>query len=385
MNLHEYQAKEIFATYHLPVARSAIADDVPSITEAMQKVGGRKWVLKTQVFAGGRGKAGGVILVDNFADAEEFAKKHLGNRLVTYQTDALGQPVNTILVEACTDIEKELYLSFVVDRSENCLVALASAMGGMDIEKVVKEYPDSLAKVAIHPLIGPQAFHARHIAAKFGLSPEQTKQFTHTFIQLAKLFVDLDCAQIEINPLAIKSNGDLLLMDAKVTIDGNAEYRHSELSAIHDLSQYNQNEQQAQKWDLNYVELSGNIGCMVNGAGLAMGTMDIIKHYGGNPANFLDVGGGVTTERVTEALKILLSNKEVRAIFVNIFGGIVRCDLVADGIIEATQSLGLNLPIVVRLQGNNADIAKKKLESSKGFTFCADLAEAAQKVVELAQ
>lgn len=386
MNLHEYQGKQIFREYGLPVSEGYAVDNPQSAFEAAGRIGGDIWVVKAQVHAGGRGKAGGVKLVKTKDEVKEFAKQWLGKNLVTYQTDAKGQPVSKILVESCTDIAQELYLGAVIDRSSRRVVFMASTEGGVEIEKVAEETPEKILKTTIDPLVGPQPFQGRELAFKLGLEGKQVKQFTHIFLKLAKMFVEKDLALLEINPLVIKDDGDLHCLDAKMTIDGNAMYRHNQLSEMHDPSQEDEREAHAAKFELNYVALDGNIGCMVNGAGLAMGTMDIIKLHGGEPANFLDVGGGATKERVTEAFKIILSDDNVKAVLVNIFGGIVRCDLIAEGIIGAVKDVGIEDPVVVRLEGNNAELGTKVLaESGLNIIAAESLTDAAKKVVAAAE
>jgi succinyl-CoA synthetase beta subunit len=385
MNLHEYQGKALFREYGLPVSTGEACDTTEEVLAAAEQIGGEMWVVKAQVHAGGRGKAGGVKLVKTKAEIREFCDRHIGSRLVTYQTDANGQPVSKILIETCIDITNELYLGAVVDRSTRRIVFMASTEGGVEIEKVAEETPEKILKAAIDPLVGPQPNQARQMGFKLGLNPTQIKQFTQIFMGLAKLFDEKDVALIEINPLVITEEGDLLCLDAKVVIDSNAMYRHPELDAMHDPSQEDEREAQAAKWDLNYVALDGNIGCMVNGAGLAMGTMDTVKLYGGAPANFLDVGGGATKERVAEAFKLILSDSSVKAVFVNIFGGIVRCDMIAEGIIGAVEEVGVEVPVVVRLEGTNADKGAKILsQSDLNIIAGSSLADAAQKVVAAA-
>ncbi|SEI41254.1 succinyl-CoA synthetase beta subunit [Allopseudospirillum japonicum] len=386
MNLHEYQAKQLFAEYGLPVSKGFAVDSAEEAVEACKKIGGDKWVVKAQVHAGGRGKAGGVKLVDTPEQAGEFASKWLGQNLVTYQTDEKGQPVSKILVENCTDIDQELYLGAVVDRSTRRVVFMASTEGGVEIEKVAEETPEKILKAAIDPLVGAQPYQAREIGFKLGLNPEQIKQFTKIFLGLAQLFVEKDLALIEVNPLVITTEGNLHCLDAKINVDGNALYRHKDVQAMRDPSQEDEREAHAAEWELNYVALDGNIGCMVNGAGLAMGTMDIIKLHGGQPANFLDVGGGATKERVAEAFKIILSDDAVQAVLVNIFGGIVRCDMIAEGIIGAVEQVGVNVPVVVRLEGNNAELGAKKLaDSGLNIIAATSLTDAAQQVVKAAE
>jgi succinyl-CoA synthetase beta subunit len=385
MNLHEYQGKQLFKKYGLPVSDGYAADTPQAAVEAADRIGGSEWVVKCQVHAGGRGKAGGVKLVKTKDEIRAFAQKWLGKNLVTYQTDENGQPVSRILVESCTDIDQELYLGAVVDRTSRKIVFMASTEGGVEIEKVAEETPEKILKAEIDPLVGAQPFQAREIAFKLGLKGVQVKQFTQIFLGLAQMFEDLDLALIEVNPLVIKDDGNLHCLDAKLSVDSNAMYRQPKVRDMHDPSQEDAREAQAAQWELNYVALDGNIGCMVNGAGLAMGTMDIVKLHGGNPANFLDVGGGATKERVTEAFKIILSDSNVKAVLVNIFGGIVRCDMIAEGIIGAVEEVGVNVPVVVRLEGNNAELGTKKLEECElNIIAAASLSDAAQKVVDAA-
>ena len=382
MNLHEYQAKQLFAEYGLPVSEGIAVDTASEAAAAAKKIGGSKWVVKAQVHAGGRGKAGGVKLVDTPEAAEAFAQQWLGKKMVTYQTDAQGQPVSKVLVETCTDIAQELYLGAVVDRSSRRVVFMASVEGGVEIEKVAAQTPEKILKAEIDPLTGAQPYQARDLAFRLGLKGVQVKQFTKLFLGLAKLFHDMDLALLEINPLVITDEGNLHCLDGKINIDGNAMYRQPKLREMHDSSQDDEREAQAAQWELNYVALDGNIGCMVNGAGLAMGTMDIVQLHGGSPANFLDVGGGATKERVTEAFKIILSDENVAAVLVNIFGGIVRCDLIAEGVIGAVNEVGVQVPVVVRLEGNNAELGREVLEKS-GLNIIAatSLSDAAEKVV----
>ena len=364
MNLHEYQSKKIFASYGLPVSTGFAVKSADEAVEAARKIGGHKWVVKAQVHAGGRGKAGGVKLVSNEQEIRQFVDKMLGSRLVTIQTTEKGQPVDAVLVESCTDIEKELYLSAVVDRASRRVVFMSSTEGGVDIEKVAHETPEKIIRTVIDPLVGAQPFQARQIAYKLGLNASQVKQFTDMFLKLAKLFVEKDVSLLEVNPLVITTEGKLHCLDAKIVIDGSALFRHPDLKAMEDLSQEDERERIAAEWELNYVSLEGNIGCMVNGAGLAMATMDLVQLKGGSPANFLDVGGGATRERVREAFKLILSDEKVKCVFVNIFGGIVRCDLIAEGIISAVQDVSVSVPVVVRLEGNNAELGAKKLSES---------------------
>ncbi|RKQ97061.1 succinyl-CoA synthetase (ADP-forming) beta subunit [Kushneria sinocarnis] len=386
MNLHEYQAKQLFADYGLPVSKGYAVETPDEAVSACKKIGGDKWVVKAQVHAGGRGKAGGVKLVKSHDEAKAFAEQWLGKPLVTYQTDEKGQPVTRILVENCTDIATELYLGAVVDRGSRRIVFMASTEGGVEIEKVAEETPEKILQATVDPLVGAQPYQARELAFKLGLNKDQIKQFTKIFLGLAKMFADKDFALLEINPLVITGEGNLHCLDAKVNLDGNALYRHPDLQEMRDPSQEDEREAHAQQWELNYVALDGNIGCMVNGAGLAMGTMDIIKLSGGQPANFLDVGGGATKERVAEAFKIILSDTSVKAVLVNIFGGIVRCDMIAEGIMGAVEQVGVNVPVVVRLEGNNAELGTQKLaESGLNIIAATSLTDAAQQVVKAAE
>ncbi|MEH6471523.1 MAG: ADP-forming succinate--CoA ligase subunit beta [Halopseudomonas sp.] len=386
MNLHEYQGKQLFAQYGLPVSIGEAVETPKDAAEACKRIGGDKWVVKAQVHAGGRGKAGGVKLVDSADEAKAFAEKWLGERLVTYQTDVNGQPVTKILVETCTDIAQELYLGAVVDRSSRRIVFMASTEGGVEIEKVAEETPEKILKAIIDPMAGPQPYQGRDLAFQLGLEGNQIKQFVQIFMGLAKMFKDKDLALLEINPLVITDAGNLHCLDAKIVIDSNAIYRHKDLQEMHDPSQDDEREANAAKWELNYVALNGTIGCMVNGAGLAMGTMDIVALHGGFPANFLDVGGGATKERVTEAFKIILSDSAVKAVLVNIFGGIVRCDLIAEGIIAAVKEVGVEVPVVVRLEGNNAELGSQVLsESGLDIIAATSLTDAAQQAVKAAE
>jgi len=386
MNLHEYQGKQLFKEYGLPVSDGIAASSPEEAVAAADKIGGSEWVVKCQVHAGGRGKAGGVKLVKTKEEIKAFAEKWLGKNLVTFQTDEHGQPVTKILVETCTDIADELYLGAVVDRTSRRIVFMASTEGGVEIETVAHETPEKILKAEIDPIVGAQPYQAREMAFKLGLKGVQIKQFTKIFLGLAKMFVDLDIALIEINPLVIKADGDIHCLDAKLAIDGNAAYRQPKVAAMHDPSQDDAREAEAAKWELNYVALDGNVGCMVNGAGLAMGTMDIVNLHGGKPANFLDVGGGATKERVAEAFKIILSDSNVSAVLVNIFGGIVRCDMIAEGIIGAVKEVGVNVPVVVRLEGTNAELGREVLaKSGLDIIAASSLTDAAKLVVKAAE
>jgi len=387
MNLHEYQSKQLLGKYGLPVSHGIAVDTVKKAVAAAGEIGGEKWVVKAQVHAGGRGKAGGVKVVDNKDDVASFAREWLGQRMVTYQTDAKGQPVNRILVEPCTDIEQEYYLGAVIDRATRRVVFMASTEGGVEIEKVAAETPEKILKAIIDPLTGAQPYQGRELAFKLGLEGKQVSQFTQIFLGLAKLFEEHDLALLEINPLVVTTSGKLQCLDAKINVDDNALYRQAKLKEWHDPTQEDEREAHAEKWDLNYVALDGNIGCLVNGAGLAMGTMDIIKLHGGNPANFLDVGGGATKERVSEAFKIILSDENVKVVLVNIFGGIVRCDLIAQGVIDAVEEVGVSVPVVVRLEGTNAEQGREILAKKGCLNLIAtgSLSESAQRAVDEAE
>jgi len=384
MNLHEYQAKGLFKEYGMPVPNNIVASTAAEAKAAAEKLTTDKVVVKAQVHAGGRGKAGGVKLVDTPAEAEEYAKSILGTNLVTIQTDANGQPVNTVLVEETCNIANELYLGAVIDRASQRVVVMASTEGGVEIETVAEETPEKILKAEINPLLGVMGWQARELAFGLGLEGGQIKQFTKLLTGLVNLFVDKDLALMEINPLVVTAEGDLICLDGKINVDSNAMYRHPELAELHDKSQEDERELRASEWELNYVALEGNIGCMVNGAGLAMATMDIIKLKGGQPANFLDVGGGATKERVAEALKIILSDPDVKGILVNIFGGIVRCDLIAEGVIAAIKEVGIEDPVVVRLEGTNAAEGRALLDNSGlSLTSASDLGDAAEKIVAI--
>ncbi|ANX04912.1 ADP-forming succinate--CoA ligase subunit beta [Immundisolibacter cernigliae] len=385
MNLHEYQAKQLFADYGIAAPRGEVADSPKAAKAAAGRVPGSRWVVKAQVHAGGRGKAGGVKLVDSPDAVAEAAEAMLGTRLVTYQTAADGQPVNSVLVEEVSHIARELYLGAVVDRASQRVVFMASTEGGVEIEKVAAETPEKILTTAVDPIVGLQPYQCRQVAFGLGLSGDQIKQFTTLMTGLSRMFVECDLSLLEVNPLVVTGDGRLVCLDGKINIDDNALYRLPRLSAMRDASQEDEKENRAREHDISYVALDGNIGCMVNGAGLAMATMDIIKLHGGNPANFLDVGGTATAARVTEAFKIILADQSVKAVLVNIFGGIVRCDLIADGIIAAVKDVGVKVPVVVRLAGNNADLGSRKLTDSGLNIIPADgLTDAAQKVVKAA-
>ena len=385
MNLHEYQAKALFREYGLPVSVGHAVDTPDEAVAAAEKIGGTRWVAKAQVHAGGRGKAGGVKLCDSLDEVRAFAEKWVGQRLVTFQTDEKGQPVSKIYVENCTDIATELYLGAVIDRGTRRVVFMASTEGGVEIEKVAEETPEKILRAIIDPAVGAQPYQGRELAFALGLEGNQIKEFTALFMGLAKLFQELDCALLEINPLVITTEGKVHCLDAKINIDGNALYRQPKLQALQDPSQEDPREEHAAQFSLNYVALDGTIGCMVNGAGLAMGTMDLVKHRGGSPANFLDVGGGATKETVSEAFKIILTDSNVKAVLINIFGGIVSCVTIADGIIGAVEEVGVNVPVVVRFEGNNAEAGRERLSASGLNIIAAEsLIDAADKAVAAA-
>ena len=385
MNLHEYQAKQLFAEYGLPVSAGIAVESGDEAVAAAEEIGGDRWVVKAQVHAGGRGKAGGVKLFSDLSEIKTFADSLMGTRLVTFQTDEHGQPVSKIFVETCTDIARELYLGAVIDRSSRRIVFMASTEGGVEIEKVAEETPDKILKAVVDPALGGQAFQGRELAFKLGLEGKQVNQFAQVFVALSKMFVERDLSLLEINPLVVTDSGDIHCLDAKVSIDGNALFRQQSLAAMNDPTQEDEREAQAAEFGLNYVALEGNIGCMVNGAGLAMGTMDLVKLFGGQPANFLDVGGGATKEAVSEAFKIILSDTAVKAVLINIFGGIVRCDIIAEGIIGAVKEVGVNVPVVVRFEGNNAAVGVKTLADSDVEIIAAtSLTDAVEQVVKAA-
>jgi succinyl-CoA synthetase beta subunit len=381
MNLHEYQAKALFSEFGIPVPPGQM---VTTLSEA-KALEGDDWVVKAQVHAGGRGKGGGVKRVSTADELEEAVRELLGGTLVTHQTGPKGLPIDKLLVESPCDIAKELYLGALIDRSRNQLVFMASSMGGMDIEAVAASDPDKILQVAVNPVTGLQPFQCRQIAFGLGLEGPQIRQLTQIMLGLYRLFSEKDLSLVEINPLVITGEGELLALDAKINIDDNALFRHKDLEEMRDPTQEDPTEHKAAQFDLNYVTLDGNIGCMVNGAGLAMATMDIIKLHGGDPANFLDVGGGTTADRVAEALKLIVADEKVEAILVNIFGGIVRCDLIADGIIQAIREIHLVVPVVVRLEGTNADAGRERLNNSGlSIITAVDLADAAVKAVSAA-
>lgn len=382
MNLHEYQAKQLFASYELPVPKGQVAFSVQDALQVSSQLSTNRWVVKAQVHAGGRGKAGGVKLVANKEELALAVESLLGIHLITYQTDANGQPVNAVLIEETCDIDRELYLGAVVDRASRRVVVMASTEGGIEIEKVAEKTPEKIFKVVIDPLIGVMPFQCRDAGFKLDLNEDQVRQFTQLMIGLGKMFVECDLSLLEINPLVVTKSGQLLCLDGKITVDSNALYRQPKLKSMRDISQEDARENRASEWGLNYIPLDGTIGCMVNGAGLAMATMDVIKLHGGEPANFLDVGGGATKERVSEALKIIISDEKVKGILVNIFGGIVRCDLIAEGILAAVKEVAVTIPVVVRLEGNNAQLGADILNKSDLNVIAASgLTDAAKKIV----
>lgn len=384
MNLHEYQAKKLFKQFGMPVSPSFVAKTADEAVSGLSQLQG-PYVVKAQVHAGGRGKAGGVKLVKTAEEVRDFAHKLLGTHLVTYQTDSKGQLVNEILVEQASEIDRELYLGAVLDRATQKIVIMASTEGGVEIEKVAHETPEKIIKMVVDPLVGVMPYQCREVGFKLGLTDVQIKQFAQIMMGLGMLFIECDLALVEINPLIITTEGKIICLDGKITVDENALYRQQQIREMRDITQEEPREVKAKEWELNYISLDGNIGCMVNGAGLAMATMDLIKLHGGNPANFLDVGGGATQERVREAFKIILSDTNVKAVLVNIFGGIVRCDLIAEGIIGAVQEVGITIPVVVRLEGNRAIEASEILaKSGLNITPATGLTDAATKVVALA-
>ena len=386
MNLHEFQAKDLFRDYGISVSKGVPIRELSEVRNAIKSLNGDKWVMKVQVHAGGRGKAGGVELVSSIEEAEAFVEKWLGKNLVTFQTDEKGQPINIILIEECSDIEEELYLGAVIDRTTQRLTFMASEEGGVNIEEVAASSPESIYQVSVDPFKGPSKEEAEELSSKLSLNNTQADQFSNMYLALSKLFLEKDLSLLEIIPLVITKQGDLICLDAKINVDSNALFRQESLLEMNDASQEDERESRASKWNLSYVSLEGDIGCMVNGAGLAMGTMDIIKLQGGEPANFLDVGGAADTESVSEAFKIILSDNAVKAVLINIFGGIVRCDVIADGIIGAVKQIGVNVPVVVRLEGNNAELGSEKLsKSGLNIISASGLEEAAKLVVKASQ
>jgi succinyl-CoA synthetase beta subunit len=386
MNIHEYQAKQLFQHYHIPVPEGQNAATPEQAVAVVGQLGGTGWVVKAQVHAGGRGKAGGVKLVKTAAEAADITRELLGKRLVTQQTDAAGLPIHSVLVEKTYPIKRELYLSLVLDRASERLIFIASAAGGMDIETVAHETPEKLLTVSVHPAAGLQGYQCRKVAYALGLSGSQHKAITAIMQGMYNLFLAKDASQIEINPLIETDTGELMALDAKINFDDNALGLHSDIMAMKDATQEDDKENEAQQFGLNYITLDGNIGCMVNGAGLAMATMDLVKLKGGLPANFLDVGGGTTVEKVCEAFKLILADGTVKAVLVNIFGGIVKCDVIAEGILAAIKQIHVSVPVVVRLEGTNVEEGKALLNNTGLNLYAADdLAHAAEQVVKLAE
>ncbi len=386
MNLHEYQAKDVFRSYGIAVPAGRVASSADEAAAAAQSLGGSVWVVKAQVHAGGRGKAGGVKLARDVETVRSAAAGMLGKNLVTKQTGPEGLPVERVYVETGSDIEREIYLSLTLNRERGRIALLASAAGGMDIEEVAAKTPERILTVNIHPAAGLQPYQCGQLAFGLGLKGRQVNEFQSICMGLYRLYIEKDASLVEVNPLIVTKGGALMALDAKINVDANAVFRHPDIASLRDPSQEDPMERRASEHDLNYVSLDGDIACMVNGAGLAMATMDLIKLHGGHPANFLDVGGGATSERVTAAFQLILSNPKVRAVLVNIFGGIVRCDLIADGVINAVKKVGVKVPVVVRLEGTNADKARETLaRSGLTITAAADLTDAARKVVALAR
>jgi succinyl-CoA synthetase beta subunit len=386
MNLHEYQSKRVFSDYGVPVPAGRVAATEAEALAAARALPGPVWVVKAQVHAGGRGKAGGVKLCRSPEEAGRAAKAMLGQRLVTPQTGAAGLPIALVYVESGSAIERELYLSVLLDRERGRIAFVASAAGGMNIEEVAAHEPEKILRIDVHPAAGLQSYQCRQLAFGLGLAGKQVAEFEKIARALYRLYLERDLSLVEVNPLIVTRDGALVALDAKINVDANALFRQAELAALRDPSQEDEMERRAAEHELNYVSLGGNIACMVNGAGLAMATMDLIKLHGGEPANFLDVGGTATADRVTEAFRLILSNERARAILVNIFGGIVRCDVIAEGIVQAVRKAGVNLPVVVRLEGTNADRARELLAASGlAITVAKDVSDAATKAVRLAR
>ncbi|WP_175638859.1 ADP-forming succinate--CoA ligase subunit beta [Metabacillus schmidteae] len=384
MNIHEYQGKELLRKYGVSVPNGRVAFSVDEAVEGAKELGTDVVVVKAQIHAGGRGKAGGVKVAKNLDEARTYAEEILGKTLVTHQTGPEGKEVKRLLIEEGCDIKKEYYVGLVLDRATSRVVLMASEEGGTEIEEVAEQTPEKIFKEVIDPAVGLQGYQARRIAFNINIPKELVGQAVKFMMGLYQVFVEKDCSIAEINPLVVTGDGKVMALDAKLNFDSNALYRHKDIVAYRDLEEEDPKEIEASKYDLSYISLDGNIGCMVNGAGLAMSTMDIIKYYGGEPANFLDVGGGATAEKVTEAFKIILSDKNVKGIFVNIFGGIMKCDVIAEGVVEATKQVGLEIPLVVRLEGTNVDLGKKILdESGLNITSAESMADGAQKIVSL--
>jgi succinyl-CoA synthetase beta subunit len=386
MNFHEYQAKQLFSDYGIAVPKGIVARSPEEAVAAAKAIPGDLWVIKAQIHAGGRGKAGGVKLAKSYDDVKQYAKAMLGTKMATYQSAGVALPIDCVLVCEGTDIAKELYLSVLTDRASKTITFIACAEGGVEIEKVAEETPDAIKSLHVNYVQGLQPYQCRQMGFDLGLNAKQVGQLTKIMLGLYKLFNEKDLALVELNPLAILTNGDLAVLDGKINSDDNATFRHPDLAAMRDVAQEDETEVLASKFDLNYVTMDGNIGCMVNGAGLAMSTMDVIALNGGSPANFLDVGGGATKERVTEAFKLILSSDKVKAIFVNIFGGIVRCDMIAEGIIAAVKEVDVKVPVIVRLEGTNVEAGKELLKNSGlAITSADDINDGAKKVVAAAK
>lgn len=383
MNIHEYQAKQLLAKYGVAVPKGKVAYTAPEAEAVAKELGGPVWVVKAQIHAGGRGKGGGVKVVKSVEDARDTANEMLGMQLVTHQTGPVGKEVKRVYIEEGCDIARELYLSFLIDRATSCITVMASTEGGMDIEEVAEKTPEKIIHVTIDPAIGMHAFHARQLAFGLGLEGKQVGSAVKLMLGMYKAFNALDASMIEINPLVVTGEGAVMALDAKMNFDDNALFRQKDVSELRDEDEEDPAELEAARHDLNYIKLDGNIGCMVNGAGLAMATMDIIKLFGGDPANFLDVGGGATKERVTTAFKLILSDANVEGILVNIFGGIMRCDVIAEGVVAAAREVSLNVPLVVRLEGTNVELGKKILaDSGLPIVSADDLGDAAEKIVQ---
>ncbi|WP_445488770.1 ADP-forming succinate--CoA ligase subunit beta [Niallia sp. 03133] len=386
MNIHEYQGKEILAQNGVAVPKGIVAFTVPEAIQAAEMLGGNSWVVKAQIHAGGRGKAGGVKVAKTKEEVSKYAESILGSTLITHQTGPEGKKVKRLLVEEGCQIIKEYYIGIVVDRATSRIVLMGSEEGGTEIEEIAEKQPEKIFKEVIDPILGLTPFQARRLAFSIRIPNKQINKAVPFMIGLYEVFVEKDCSIAEINPLVLTEGGEILALDAKLNFDSNALYRHKDVVAYRDFEEEDTKEIEASKYDLSYISLNGTIGCMVNGAGLAMATMDIIKHYGGEPANFLDVGGGATPQKVTEAFKIILSDQHVKGIFVNIFGGIMKCDIIAEGIVEAAKQVSLEVPLVVRLEGTNVDLGKKILLESKMDIITAEsMADGAQKIVSLVQ
>ncbi|OPY81366.1 MAG: Succinyl-CoA ligase (ADP-forming) subunit beta [Syntrophorhabdus sp. PtaU1.Bin058] len=383
MKIHEYQAKQLFKTYNIPVPLGAVAKTTEDAFRIAEKIGKGPFVLKAQIHAGGRGKGGGIRIVNDLGDVKDIAADLLGMVLVTPQTGEEGKPVQALLVEETLSVEKEIYLGIVIDRQKACPVVIASAEGGMEIEKIAATEPERLLREEVDFAVGLRPFQTGRIFYGLGIDPSLSRKMSTIILNLFRLFVEKDCSLAEINPLVVTKSGELVALDAKVTIDDNALYRHQDIASLRDVNQENPLEVEASKYNLNYIKLKGNVGCMVNGAGLAMATMDLIKLVGAEPANFLDVGGGATSEMVKQGLKILLYDKDVKMVFINIFGGILRCDTLAEGVVKAVDELVIDLPIVIRLEGTNVEEGRKILAGSGlSFTVATGLKDAAEKVAE---